>query len=162
MEEMYLDNEKLVWYVLKRWFGECVGDEDAQQEARIGLWRACKEFDKDRGLKFSTYAVKAIYNSVLLWFRKRRKDIPAEMMVSIDEKIVGELTVADTIVGDKDVELDDLRLVFPKISERDETILRMRMDGDSWEKIGKEVGLSGVWAKKRVEMLREKYIRYNT
>lgn len=164
-EEMYQDNERLVWYVLNRWFGDRAGDEDVQQEARVGLWKACVMYDKELNFKFSTYAVKAIYTTVVLWLRKTKREIPDYMLVSLEESIKTEngegMSLKDAIVGDGDVACDDIKMYFPDISERDEKILLGRMDGKSWNAIGREVGVSGTWAKYRVEVLKRQYEKHN-
>jgi RNA polymerase primary sigma factor len=50
-------NQGLVRSVARRYRGLGVPFEDLVQEGNIGLMRAVEKFDRNRGLKFSTYAV---------------------------------------------------------------------------------------------------------
>jgi len=57
-------HEKLVhWVVHRQWLGPLPYLE-AVQAGRIGLWRALKGYDPDRGHAFATYAVPAIRRAV--------------------------------------------------------------------------------------------------
>lgn len=50
-------------------YDPAVSKDDIYQEAYLGLWRACIEFDESRGLKFSTYAVPYINGMILRMLR---------------------------------------------------------------------------------------------
>ena len=62
-EELYLENSKLIFGVLKRKYPWALNDDDFQQIARIGLWVACTTFNGDLGT-FSTYAGRCIDNEI--------------------------------------------------------------------------------------------------
>lgn len=93
------ENEKLVYKVFKdnfagyRWL-----KDDLLQCGRMGLWKACKKFEEDKGYKFSSYAVKVIRNEMLLYLKKETKeiacdiqeDVVSEEEVDIDMKIIYE------------------------------------------------------------------------
>ncbi len=55
-EHLILANTRLVVSVAKKYRGRGVPFQDLIQEGHIGLMRAAKKFDHERGLKFSTYA----------------------------------------------------------------------------------------------------------
>lgn len=58
------EHEGLVgWVVRRQWLGGLPFD-DAVHEGRIGLWRAIRCYDPQRGTTFSTYAVPAIARAV--------------------------------------------------------------------------------------------------
>lgn len=58
------EHETLVhWVVHRQWLGP-LSYQEAVQAGRIGLWRAVKGYDPDRGHAFSTYAVPAIRRAV--------------------------------------------------------------------------------------------------
>jgi len=56
MEHLILANSRLVISVARRYRGRGVPFTDLIQEGHIGLMRAAKKFEYQRGLKFSTYA----------------------------------------------------------------------------------------------------------
>ena len=60
-EELYEENQSLVWFTLKKYFPSLKVDEDVLQVCRIGLWQACAEYYPEKGAKFSTFAVKGIF-----------------------------------------------------------------------------------------------------
>jgi RNA polymerase sigma factor (sigma-70 family) len=51
------DNQGLVTFVVKRYQGLGLSLSDLTQEGNIGLLRAVKKFDPNRGIRFNTYAV---------------------------------------------------------------------------------------------------------
>lgn len=58
------EHEALVhWVVHRQWLGP-LPYQEAVQAGRIGLWRAVKGYDPERGHAFSTYAVPAIRRAV--------------------------------------------------------------------------------------------------
>lgn len=71
-ERRYLENEKLIYGALHKYFPALASDEDIQQIAGIGLWKACLNYDADKSC-FSTAAYKFIKTEVLQELRKRRR-----------------------------------------------------------------------------------------
>ncbi len=63
------DNIGLVHLCAKRFNGRGVEYEDLFQIGCLGLVKAAKKFDSDRGLKFSTYAVPVILGEIKGFFR---------------------------------------------------------------------------------------------
>jgi len=55
-EKLLLHNQRLVLNIAKKYQGKGLGIEDLFQEGMIGLHKAVKAFDIDKGFKFSTYA----------------------------------------------------------------------------------------------------------
>lgn len=82
-EKLYLENENLVYGTLHRYFPTLAFDEDIQQIARIGLWKACLNYDADKSC-FSTAAYKFITNEVRMELRKKRRKMEA-LTVSLNE-----------------------------------------------------------------------------
>ena len=48
-EELYLANERLAHWVLAKYYSRRQMDEDLQQVARLGLWKACVGFKESSG-----------------------------------------------------------------------------------------------------------------
>lgn len=71
-EKLLMDNQGLVYYVLRRQFPTLANDEDIAQAGMIGLWRACELFDKEKG-KFSTFAIYWIRVKILHELRDRKR-----------------------------------------------------------------------------------------
>ena len=51
-EKLYLENEKLTSYIIKKYFFYTNDNyEDIMQVAKLGLWHACCQFDETKGFK---------------------------------------------------------------------------------------------------------------
>lgn len=66
------ENMGLVHLCAKRFSGKGVEYEDLFQAGCVGLIKAAENFDRDRGVKFSTYAVPVILGEIRLLFRNGR------------------------------------------------------------------------------------------
>ncbi len=74
------EHENLVhWVVHRQWLGP-LPYLDAVQAGRIGLWRALRRYDPERGHAFSTYAVPAIQRAV--WRAVVEFQLPAHIFLS--------------------------------------------------------------------------------
>ena len=69
---LYEENEKLVFFILNKYYPTHAFDEDAAQEGRIGLWNACQSYDPERSA-FSTYAGRAIRNAIAMSLRQETR-----------------------------------------------------------------------------------------
>lgn len=72
--ELFLNNERLVGKVYHDWFAWFKGyEEDLMSAGRMGLWRACVNYDESKGIKFSSFACKCIKNEMCIFARKEFK-----------------------------------------------------------------------------------------
>lgn len=62
-------HEQLARSVARRYRGKGEPDEDVTQVAMVGLLKALRRFDPDRGTRFSTYAVATIEGELKRYFR---------------------------------------------------------------------------------------------
>lgn len=107
-EQLYHDNERLVYFMLHRHFPQLVHDEDIVQCGKMGLWKACMSFDKSKS-RFATYAIVCIRNEVLTELRKR--DTKGIITVSLDGRASyndtdAPLTLAEVIPDERDLYAD--------------------------------------------------------
>lgn len=141
-EERYLANQKLVYHILKTRYPMSQHNEDIQQEARIGLWQACKTFDEDRGTKFSSYAGMCIDNAIKIAFRRMRRQIPT---VSLDALIKdqpdADLTLKDMIIGDFDIDWCNYEAFVDCLTPRERRVCELKLLGYSQARIGEMFGL---------------------
>ncbi|MGI6280268.1 MAG: sigma-70 family RNA polymerase sigma factor [Acutalibacteraceae bacterium] len=68
-DEFIKENLKLVHSICKRFVGKGIDYEDLYQTGCIGLVKAYDNFDRERGLCFSTYAVPVIMGEIRRLFR---------------------------------------------------------------------------------------------
>ena len=158
-EELYFKNEALVYHVLHKKFPMSRFDDDFQQIARLGLWKACLRYDETKG-KFSTYAVPAIENEIKMELRKMSRK-PIE--TSLDALIMDTsgLTISEICMGEQDVGFIDTIWVDKELTDRQKRILSLLYDGMVQADIAREVGISQTMVSREVSKIRniaQKYI----
>ena len=130
-------NLRLVVYIAKKFDNTGVGVEDLISIGTIGLMKAINTFNPAKNIKLATYASRCIENEILMYLRRNNK---TKMEVSIDEPLNvdwdgNELLLSDILGTDEDViykNLEDeverklLIRAIAKLSEREQTIIRLR------------------------------------
>src|SRR3989304_10220072 len=66
MKALLLKSKGLVWHCVRPYRGRRAGcdNDDLFQIGWIALWRAAQRFDRQRGVKFTTYAVSTIWHPI--------------------------------------------------------------------------------------------------
>lgn len=130
-------NLRLVVYIAKKFDNTGVGVEDLISIGTIGLIKAINTFNRNKNIKLATYASRCIENEILMYLRRNNK---VRMEVSIDEPLNvdwdgNELLLSDILGTDEDVIYKDLEneverklliKAIAKLSEREQTIIRLR------------------------------------
>ena len=141
-------NLRLVVYIAKKFDNTGVGVEDLISIGTIGLIKSINTFNPQKNIKLATYASRCIENEILMYLRSNSKH---KMEVSIDEPLNvdwdgNELLLSDILGTDEDVIYKDLEneverklliKAIAKLSEREQTIIRLRFGIGSAE--GKEL-----------------------
>ena len=78
VNEVIKENEKLITYVIKKFFPKELGDEDIYQIGRIALWESITKYNETRGAKFNTFAIACIKLKIARELQKRSYKIRAE------------------------------------------------------------------------------------
>lgn len=153
IEELYLENEKIVYFSLGKYFPDWAFDEDAQQTAKMALWKACRDYDEKRG-KFSTCAIRYIRNEMWNYLRAGRRRLPT---VSLDDPIndTGESVLADIIPGDDDIVCDSLYLIDSRLSERRQKIVDCLAAGMTLQETADTIGISRTAVYNNIERIRQ-------
>lgn len=146
-------NLRLVVYIAKKFDNTGVGVEDLISIGTIGLIKSINTFKPDKNIKLATYASRCIENEILMYLRRNNK---TKLEVSIDEPLNvdwdgNELLLSDILGTDEDVIYKDLEneverklliKAIAKLSEREQTIIRLRFgigNADGKELTQKEV-----------------------
>lgn len=82
MNELIKSNERLIWDIAKRFYGRGCEADDLFQLGALGMIKAVKNFELERGLAFSTYAVPMIMGEIK---RFLRDDGPVKVSRSLRE-----------------------------------------------------------------------------
>ena len=162
-EELYFENEALVYHVLHRKFRMSRLDDDFQQIARLGLWKACLSYDETKG-KFSTYAVPCIANQIKMELRKMGRkpiEVSLEALVKDTDENSERLTISGILIGEQDVGFVDTIWVDKELTDRQKRILGLLYDGMVQADIAREIGISQTMVSREVTKIRniaQKYI----
>ena len=68
-EQVLLENNGLIWSVVRRYYGRGVEPDDLYQLGCLGFLKAVRGFDADYGTQFSTYAVPKIAGEIRRYLR---------------------------------------------------------------------------------------------
>lgn len=146
-ERLYLENEKLIYGALYQYFPALAFDEDIQQTAGIGLWKACLNYNADKSC-FSTAAYKFIKTEVLQELRKRRRrgkitTIPFTALVcDLTTEGREELDILAISPSLDDIDWCDAETFWASLTERQQFIVKARISGLIDEEIAAALGLS--------------------
>lgn len=83
MIERFEDNQKLVEWIVTKCEIRPSDREEAVQEGLVALWRASESFDGGRGVKFSSFAARCVWNALTTWRARRAnrvEELPAELI----------------------------------------------------------------------------------
>ncbi len=94
METLIVQNEALIWNVVKRFYGRGVDKEDLFQLGAMGFVKAINKFEFERKLKLSTYAVTMMFGEIR---RFLRDDGPIKVSRSLKETAAKVLAVAEKL-----------------------------------------------------------------
>lgn len=141
------ENIGLVYYVFNKYYQKYRDiEDDLIQEGMIGLWKACQTFDSLREVKFSTYAVKVIKNSMGMYVRKEarsREECSLDRLVDADRKDGKRVTFLNLMPYDAQEDLRDVIEVLLEVAKENncEEIVKMKLDGMKQVDIAKELGV---------------------
>ena len=82
-EQVLLENNGLIWSVVRRYYGRGVEPDDLYQLGCLGFLKAVQGFDPDYGTQFSTYAVPKIAGEIR---RFLRDDGPVKVSRGLKER----------------------------------------------------------------------------
>ena len=175
-DKVLTSNLKFVFDVARKYRGCGVSMPDLISEGNIGLTKAIERFDETRGVKFISYAVWWIKQSILEYINKsnKRKDYEVDeddMNSSRSSTVTDEQredVMSDTLTETEEVPEDDVENTEEKVytllqtlTDREQQIVKLYYGiGDdnkehNLEEIGSEMGIS----KERVRQIKKKALR---
>lgn len=160
-DDLILENMKLVYYLISKYYPTFIGDEDLQQVGMLGLCKAANTWNEEKS-KFSTYASKCILNEINFEFKRRKKH---NGVLSLDKELGVEdgamKTFGDLIVGEDDVGFVDYKGFLATLSDRQKDVLELSERGFDTDDIADmlDVSTQSVNASKR--QIKLKWRKYN-
>ena len=175
-EKLIRHNLRLVAHVVKKYnFSRCEQDE-LISVGSIGLMKAVKSFDPQKGHNFSTYAARCIQNEILMLLRSQKKyqsEVSLEDRVKTD-KDGNDVSLIDVLEDPREhiAESAENKVIFEKLlsiiqttlSDRERQIIFMRYGINGYlpktqNEVAKELNISRSYIsrieKKALEILKE-------
>lgn len=155
---LFEENQKLAGYFLWKHYPAFAQDEDIQQEALLGLWKACITYDPIKA-EFSTWAGYAVRSQVLMYLRK-------------DCRRLSTVSIEATIEGTEGLRLEDiveepvpsicigficLKDFLRGLPEEQLQLVRMRYQGYTQDQISAQVGMSQAHCSRILKRLLNEY-----
>lgn len=140
---LFQSNERLIWFVIHRYFSDLPGDvqEEVYEEGRYWLWKAATNYDPERSA-FSTFAVLLLRNGMGRWLQdiaKRRKGLGEVLSLSTplseedDEATLGDIIEAPDCLEDQ----VDIRNTIDTVKQS--PVGRLMVEGMSQTEIAKKL-----------------------
>ena len=137
-EKLIKHNLRLVAHISKKYQNSNIDQDELISVGSIGLLKAVKSYNLEKGHSFSTYAARCIQNEILMMFRSNKKYLNE---VSIEEKIGSdkdgnEISFID-VLQDTKISVEDnvetkvlfsklLKYMEQKLSSREKEIIYLR------------------------------------
>lgn len=141
---MFEENMKLVYWLVLKKYKNYPQREDILQEGFLGLHKAVKTYDKNRGIKFSSYAVRCIDNSIKMFLRHNNKNIT---YTDIDD------------LRNNDFEIDfnklEIDLIMRQLSVGQKAILNKLLAGETQGEIANDFGLSQASISRKLKEIKD-------
>lgn len=161
-DELIVNNLKLVNHVIWKKYPMYGKDDDMFQVGCIGLIKAADSFEESHGC-FSNWAIHCIDNTIKMELRNRSTRDGHLTKVSIEETFyekAGEetdLTILDTLIGDRDVSFCDINAFISSLTDRQIEIVRLLQDGFKQVEIAEKLGVHKYTICKEVKAIRKKF-----
>ena len=180
-EELLIEKYKnLVKNRSKQYYIVGADNEDVVQEGMIGLFKAIRSYDSQRGASFKTYAEDCINNQILPAIKKanRLKHQPLNESVSLHQDISGDLEdgtspaeLGDVLQDFRGNEPEEMMLLKEIIqflraydsgifSSLERQVLEEKMKGRTYTEIAEALGRSPKSVDNTLQRIRKKILAY--
>lgn len=166
-DKLVLDNQRLVYYFYEQLKKSPLienNKEDLISEGMIGLVKAAKCYEPDKGCKFATFAGRCITNQMLMYIRKLNKqncEVSLYAPIGYD-KDGNQLLLEDVLEDKRDIEEQGLCNIefdrfIQKLTEKKRAILQAYSQGYTQKQIAEIVGLSQSYVSRIVAKLKKEF-----
>lgn len=156
------NNQRLVWYYARRYQSRdpVFNYEDFVQIGMVGLVKAAKTYDIEKGNTFATYASRCIINELNIAYRRIKKYIDCislqEYIPETDKALIIQDLVADEKVDIENDFLDQVTVqellnIIINMKRNIRTALLLYFDGKNQRVIAKKLGLSQSYVSRMID-----------
>ena len=168
------DNIKLVHHICHKYFSRAYASklfeyEDLAGVGTVGLVKAARRFEPERGYKFSTYAATAILNELRHFVRDsspvggirtpRGKECRIECH-SFHALLDGEKAFEEFMEAEQDYTTAEVNEFLSRLPKLERDICRLRVAGLTQGQIALALGTSQVQVHRGLKKIRAKYMAY--
>ena len=160
------NNKRVIYYIIEKYFSSFKYDEDAIQCARIGMYKAWKSYDPDKGCSFATYATRVMMNEVRMYIRKQKRIVKYEVH-HLDD-IIGEdkngntLTLLDVLYAPTDesdhMVKQEVEKLIDSLSRREKMILYYLDAGYNQRDIAAVFNISQSYVSRIISKIKKKFM----
>lgn len=154
-EKLIKHNLRLVAHIVKKYNFAKIEQDELISVGSIGLMKAIKSYDTEKGNSFSTYASRCIQNEILMMVRSQRKFINE---VSLEDKVKtdkegNEVSLIDVLEDASEHVQDkaEIQIIYQKIID----IINTSLNEREKEIIFLRYGISGGVPKTQNEVAKE-------
>lgn len=122
-------NVRFVTYICNKYQNEYIEFEDLFQTGCIGLIKAIRTFDIDKGYKFTTYAAQVIGNEIKMLLKKLKKterNVSFDTIIVENDKNSKKLTLEQVLASNENIEEDYLAQELTELAQSSLNILNER------------------------------------
>ena len=153
----------LVHKIFNKYFSDQMNyREDLIQEGYMALWNACGGFDESLGIKFITYAYRAIKNGMVTYIERFIYKYPVQSLdAAISEDDTGsQLSLEDILADEQDTFAGDLiQVCLDRVSTQDRTRLELIMQGYTQDEIALMTNTSQASVSRCLQRFREELLK---
>lgn len=148
-DEVLQQYDGLLRFLTREYFAPGLTADDLLQEARIGAWKACRDFRPDGGSNFRNFLTLCVRRQLVTAVKTatRGKHASLNESMSLDappsSAAYEDMTLADVIAA-PDPERPDIRsLPWDRLTRIEhESIVRCILDGELYEDVARDLGVT--------------------
>lgn len=144
--DLFRENVRLAYTIANRFRESTTGtlwQDDLEQEALIGLWKACQNYDPARNDHFGRYAGQVVKNEIRMFLRRVYRW--SQQVVSLDESIreTDDLKVDGLLLHEPDLEAGVRyeELVAAILATGSRPLINRLLHGRTNEELARETGV---------------------
>ncbi len=135
--------------------------EDLAQEGMIGFLYAVRNFDPSRGVPFEAFADRCIENRIKAFLRASsgsgNEALSSALNIIDDDQTGEELRDPVNGIGRREEEIDVKAFVEDNMSELEQKVISLRLDGMTYSEIADELGCTEKAVDNAIQRIRKKY-----
>ncbi|MFA7109471.1 MAG: sigma-70 family RNA polymerase sigma factor [Sphaerochaetaceae bacterium] len=161
--ELFKNNQGLVYYTLKHYYPYLTKDDDAIQTALISLWKASENY-REIGFTFSTYAIQSIRRNINRYLKKERKRCENLLYLDSENESTESETYASAIHSEiEDAEFKaDYEVFCESLTPEQRVVIKLLLEGYYQIEIVDKLELSRSKVGELVKEIGVKWKTYNS